>query len=173
MGQDTLIIIVERAIKLVIFMPIMGLTAWWLFSAWLEKALSFEEVVIGGALWCSAFVLGAISIVHGGWGFLGVLSMVYVLLLALAVWEYISARKIDQQHLQDEVERYRHAIDLDPRNAAAYSFLGATYLKLSRFAEAEEILLRALELEPESRMDRKLLAQARGHQARLPQHWTD
>jgi tetratricopeptide (TPR) repeat protein len=172
-SQDVLIIIVERAIKLAIFMPVMGLTAWWLFSAWLEKSLSTEETIVGGGLWASAFILGALSIVHGGWGFMGILGSVYVLLLGLATWEYISARKMEQDHLRDEVEKYRHAIDLDPRNAAAYSFLGATYLKLSRFGEAEEMLAKALELEPESRMDRRLLTQARQHQPRLPRHWAD
>ncbi len=173
MAQDTLLAIVERGIKLVIFMPVMGLTAWWLFSAWLEKVLSFEETAVGAGLWAFAFLLGAISIVRGGWGFVGVLGSVYVLLLALASWEYISARKMEQQHLREEVERYQQAIDLDPRNAAAYAFLGATYLKLSRFTEAEAMLSKALELEPESRMERRLLAQARSHQPRLPRRWAD
>lgn len=173
MGQDTLLAIVERGLKLVIFMPVMGLTAWWLFSAWLDKVLSFEETAVGAGLWAFAFLLGAISIVRGGWGFLGVLGLVYVLLLALASWEYISARKMDQQHLQEEVARYRHAIELDSKSAAAYAFLGATYLKLRLFPEAEAALTRALELEPESRMGRKLLAQARSRQARLPRRWAD
>jgi tetratricopeptide (TPR) repeat protein len=173
MGQGTLIAIVERGIKLVIFMPVMGLTAWWLFSAWLEKVLSFEETAVGAGLWALAFVLGAISIVRGGWGFLGILGSVYVLLLALAVWEYVSARKMEQQHLQEEVVRYQQAIERDPKNAAAYAFLGAAHLKLSHFAEAEAALTKALELEPQSRMDRKLLAQARSHQPRLPRRWAD
>lgn len=171
MGSEVPAVVVERAIKLVIFISVMGMVAWWLFSAWLEKALSLNEAAIGGGLWAFAFMLGAISIVNRGWGFLGILGLVYVLLLALACWEYISARKMEQDHLREEVEKYRHAIELDPKNIAAYSFLGATYLKLSRFEEAEEMLQTALELDPESKLDRRLLAQARGHQSRLPRHW--
>ena len=50
MGLD-LALLAETILKLVIFLPIMGLIGWWLFSAWfVDRALTAEEFVGGSVL---------------------------------------------------------------------------------------------------------------------------
>jgi tetratricopeptide (TPR) repeat protein len=165
---------VEVVIKLVIFLPIVTIIGFWLFTAWfVDKTLVTEEFVIGLALLFGAFALGVKSIESGGWGFMGVLGVVYVALLMLAAWEYIYWRRAEMQHLREEVARYQHAIDIDPTAIAAYSLLGQTYLKLSRFEEAEEMLRKAVEMDPEARAERRLLERARLRQGGPPRWWSD
>jgi len=106
------------------------------------------------------------SIVSGGWGFLGILAIIYILLLSILVWEYVYWRRREHQHLLDEVGKYQDAIALDPKNAAAYSFLGNTHLALGNPDEAIAAIEQALALDPESHTDRSLMIRAREMQSR-------
>jgi tetratricopeptide (TPR) repeat protein len=153
--------IIERLFKAFIFVPSIGLVAWWIFSAWLDRSIDSEEAWIGLGLLAIAFSVGVISIIAGGWGFIGIIAVVYVALLALAVYEYIYWRRRERDHYQSEVEKFKAAIERDPTNAAAHSFLGDACLRLGRFDEAEAALEIALQLDPESKKDRRLLKQAR------------
>jgi tetratricopeptide (TPR) repeat protein len=163
-----LVAIIERTFKALIFVSILGLIAWWIFTNWLEGALAVEEAVIGFGLTALAFCLGVSSIVAGGWGFLGILAFVYLGLLALGVWQYVYWRRREHEHWLSEIDKYRDAIDRDPRNAAAYSFLGEACLRLSRFEEAQAALEMALELDPASKRDQRLLRQARERRSQIP-----
>jgi tetratricopeptide (TPR) repeat protein len=165
MGQD-IVAIIERLFKAFIFVPCIALIAWWLFSAWLENLLSLGEAAVGLTLLAGAFVLGVTSIVSGGWGFLGILAIIYILLLSILVWEYVYWRRREHQHLLDEVGKYQDAIALDPKNAAAYSFLGNTHLALGNPDEAIAAIEQALALDPESHTDRSLMIRAREMQSR-------
>ena len=170
MGLD-LTLLAETVLKLAIFLPMMGMIGWWLFSAWfVDRALHTDEFVVGSMLLFIAFMFGVTSIMHGGWGVFGVLAIVYVALLTLAVWEYVHWRRVELQHLHSEVIRYQRAIELDPKATGAYSLLGATYLKLYRYDEAIAMLEKALELDPESKEDRRLLARARRGEGG-PERW--
>jgi len=171
MTSDALAII-ENLFKALIFVPCMGLMAWWLFAAWLDKTLDLAEAAVGAGLLAIAFLLGVASIVRGGWGFLGVLATVYVLLLTLACYEYVYWRKREIQHWLDEIDRYVNAADRDPNNAAAYSFLGQAHMKLGNFDDAVAAFEKALELEPESKQDKSLLKRAGEYQSRAPWYLT-
>lgn len=161
--------VIVRLFKAAIFVPIIGLVTWWILSNWLvEQTLNAEEALIGLFFVAVAFVLGVGSIVAGGWGFLGILAFVYAGLLGLAAWQYIYWRRREHEHWVSEVDKYKHAIDRDPRNAAAYSFLGEACLRLSRFEEAQAALEIALELDPESKRDQRLLRQARERRSQIP-----
>ena len=153
--------IFERLFKAAILVPTMGLIAWWLFTNWLDRTLSLQEALVGYALLAVAFFIGVGLIVRGGWGFLGLLAFLYLALLALACWEYTDWRRRERQRLLHQVEGYREAIERDPENAAAYSFLGETYLHLQDFESASTALTKALELDPTSKRDHKLLKRAR------------
>ena len=153
--------IIDRLFKAAVLVPVLVLVAWWIFTSLLDKTLSVQEGLAGAALLGAALVLGAISIARGGWGFLGVLALVYVAVLALAAWEYVFWRRRDRDRLIAGIGKYREAVERDPSNAAAYSFLGETYLKLRRFEEAASAFEKALELDPQSKRDRTLLQQAR------------
>ncbi len=153
--------IIERLFKAFVFVPTMGLVAWWIFSAWLDRSIGADEAWIGFGLTGAAFALGVVSIIRGGWGFIGILALIYAALVALLAYEYVYWRRREREHYEGEVVRFRAEIERDPRNAAAYTFLGDACLRLGRFDEAETALQAALGLDPESRKDRRLLAQAR------------
>jgi len=165
MGQD-IVAIVERLFKALIFVPCIALIGSWVFAAWLDNTLAFGEAAIGLTLLVGAFLLGVFSIVSGGWGFFGILAFIYLALLSLLVWEYVYWRRKERQHLLAEIEKYQDAIARDPRNAAAYSFLGKTYLALRIPDDAIAAFEQALALDPESHTDRSMMQQARGMRAR-------
>ena len=171
MGLD-LTLLAETILKLVIFLPIMGLIGWWLFSAWfVDRALTAEEFVGGSVLLFLAFMFGVKTILLGGWGFFGILALVYLALLTLAIGEYVQWRRVELKHLHDELARYQRAIALDPTAIGAYSLLGATHLKLSQFEEAAAVLEKAVELDPESKQDRRLLERARRREGGPARWW--
>jgi tetratricopeptide (TPR) repeat protein len=162
----------DTIIKLVIFLPPMVLVAWWLFSDWLlEKALRIEEFGVGLALWTIAFCFGLKSILAGGWSSTTIVGLVYLALLVLAVWEYLHWRKVELKHLESEVSRYQRAIAKDPTAIAAYSLLGETYLKLRLYEEAEAALEQAVQMDPESKSERRLLAKARAKEGGPTKWW--
>jgi cytochrome c-type biogenesis protein CcmH/NrfG len=66
------------------------------------------------------------------------------------------------------MKTYQEAIERDPANAAAHSFLAEANLKLRNFEDAALGFEKALELDPESRRDRKLLRWARAHRTHYP-----
>jgi len=166
--DSELVAVIERLFKAAIFVPIMGLVAWWLFSSWLEQTLSSEEVFIGLAVTAAAFFIGVGSIVSGGWGFLGVLALVFMALLALAVWQYVYWRRSEREQLLSDMHVFKEAVERDPTNAAAHSFLAEVHLKLREFEEAVAGFEKALELDPQSRRDRKLLQWARERRTHYP-----
>ncbi len=153
--------IIERLFKAMIFVPTIALVAWWIIAGWMDRTLGPEETCIGLGLLGTAFALGVISIINGGWGFLGIIAVVYLALVALLAYEYVYWRRREHEHYLSEVEKYKAAIERDPNNAAAYSFLGQAYLWLGQFDEAEAALETALERDPQSKKDRRLLTQAR------------
>lgn len=161
--------IIERLFKAMVFVPTIALVAWWVFFAWAERVLDATEAWIATGLLLLAFILGVSSIIAGGWGFLGIIAIIYLALLALAVYEYVYWRRREREHYLAALERYRAASEKDPANLAARSYLGETYLKLGRFEEAETILREAVEKEPTSHRDRRLLHLAEAR--RLPSKW--
>jgi tetratricopeptide (TPR) repeat protein len=165
--------IIARLFKALIFVPMMALIAWWLFTNLLDKTLVLNEALIGFALLGLAFFIGVVSIIQGDWGFLWVIALVYLLLLGLACWEYIYWRRREREHCREQIEVYQAAIETDPTNAAAYSFLGAAHLRLRNFEEAETAFNKALALDPESKKDKALLKRTRERRAYLPRRWPD
>lgn len=161
MGDTIVVDILERFFKAFILLPICGAVGWWIFSGLLDKTISLGEALLGFALLAIGLVLGTACIVVGGWGFLQIVAMVFLAILALSSWEYLFFRKRTLQFLADEVARYQTAIERDPTNAAAYSYLGQTYLKQHLPAEAVAAFEKVLELDPEARREKTWLRQAR------------
>ncbi|NIM05294.1 MAG: tetratricopeptide repeat protein [Armatimonadetes bacterium] len=153
--------IIERLLKAAVFVPVIALVGWWLFSNVLDKTLSFWEAAAGFFLLGIAFVLGVVSIVFGGWGFWGIIGIIVAAVIGLLIWQYMHLAGRQDQFLADEISKYQEAIERDPLNAAAYSFLGQTYLKLGCAEEAVEAFEEALRLDPESRQDRSFLKRAK------------
>ncbi len=154
--------IIEGLFKAAILVPTIGYVAWWIATNWLvEQTLTDLEGIIGLSFVGTAFLLGVVSIVTGGWGFLVIIAFVYLVVVSVVAWEYTYWRKREKEHYLESIEQYKEAIERDPTNAAAYSFLGQVCLRLSRFDEAEAALEKAVELDPKSKRDRALLEQAR------------
>lgn len=74
------------------------------------------------------------------------------LLNALAVQQTAVGR------LQEAVENHRRALALDPLSVLPHYNLGAVYLRLADYAEAEHVLREALELQPDISVVRAFLA---------------
>jgi Tfp pilus assembly protein PilF len=161
--------IIVRLFKAFIFVPVIGLVTWWIISNWLvEQTLNASEALIGLGFVAVAFCLGVVSILSGGWGFLGILAFIYIAGLSLLAWQYVYWRQREKEHYLSQVEKFRNAIEQDPTNVAAYSFLGESYLRLGEFAEAEAALETALEMDPESKRDHRLLRLAKERRTQYP-----
>jgi len=166
--------IIVGLFKALIFVPVIALVTWWIISSWLvEQTLNAHEALIGLGFVSIAFVLGVISIRSGGWGFLLIIAVVYIAILSLAAWQYIYWRQREKEYYLGQVEKFHEAIEQDPRNIAAYSFLGEAYLRLGEFAEAEAALETALKMDPESKRDRRLLRLAKQRRTQYPWMRTD
>jgi cytochrome c-type biogenesis protein CcmH/NrfG len=165
MSQEALHVI-QRLFKALIFVPTMGLVFWWIFCSLLDGTITTAEAAIGGGLLLLALLLGVVSIITGGWGFVGIMAFIYLALLALAAWEFIYWRRREKEYLEGQVRKYQQATADDASNAAAYSFLGETQLRLRRFEEAARAFEQALKLDPESRSDRTGLALAESRRSR-------
>ncbi|MBN1459318.1 MAG: tetratricopeptide repeat protein [Armatimonadetes bacterium] len=166
--------IIVRVFKAFVFVPVIALVAWWIISNWLvEQTLNTSEAAIGLSFVAVAFFLGWASISSGGWGFLAVLAFIYVAGLSLLAWQYIYWRQREKEYYLGQVEKFHEAIEQDPSNIAAYSFLGEAYLRLGEFAEAEAALETALEMDPESKRDRRLLQLAKEGRTQYPWMRTD
>jgi len=161
--------IIDRLLKALIFVPVMVLVFWWLLSAALDKTLRPVEAFVGFFLFGIALFLGVVSIISGGWGFLGILGLIYIMLLVFACWEYIYLRRREEEYFLGQIETCQQTIARDPTNAAAFSFLGQAYLKLCRAEEAVEAFESALKLDPESRQDRSFLRTAQEARGNRPQ----
>lgn len=160
---------IVRLFKAFVFVPVMALVAWWIISNWLvEQTLNANEAVIGLGFLAVAFFLGVCSIISGGWGFLAIIAFIYIAGLSLLTWQYIYWRQREKEYYLGQVEKFHEAIEQDPSNIAAYSFLGEAYLRLGEFAEAEAALETALQMDPESKRDRRLLQLAKERRTQYP-----
>src|SRR6185436_3434328 len=56
------------------------------------------------------------------------------------------------------VESYRHVLQLDPLSARAHLYLGVTLSRLGRQPEAEAVLRKAIELQPQAAVQRSALS---------------
>jgi tetratricopeptide (TPR) repeat protein len=125
---------------------VCGGAAYWLVSAAFEKELAAWEALIG-IIGIIAFAGVAIKLSKTIWflPFLGIIGVAAALITFLP--PLLSDKKRREMWIKD-LAKYRHALDFDPKNVAAYSFLGDTYTKLGDYDQAVENYRKALELDP-------------------------
>lgn len=137
---------------------VLGGVAYRIISAAFEKELQPWEAVL--LLAVDLLLLGvAVKLTGTAWLFL------FLLLVGatLAVVEYlpvIFSQKHRRELWESDILRFQKGIDFDPKNVAAYSYLGDTYMKLGRFSEAVESYRKAVDLEPNSIEEKKKLEKA-------------
>lgn len=111
----------------------------WLF----DKAL---EAVVAMGLICAIYADAALIMMTWGtvwayvFGFGGVAGLV-----ALTALPELGLRKQERDYVEAEIARLRHQTEIDPRNAAAWEFLGDKLLTRREFDAALEAYNQALQ----------------------------
>ena len=137
---------------------VCGGAAYWILSAAFEKELAAWEALalIFGLI---AFAGVAIRLSKTGWffPFLGIIGIIAVVIIYLPP---LLSDKKRREMWCDDIIKYRQALDFDPLNVAAYSFLGDAYLKLGDIDQAIENYRKAIELDPKLIEEKQKLAHA-------------
>ncbi|MCS6861640.1 MAG: tetratricopeptide repeat protein [Abditibacteriales bacterium] len=137
------------AIGLLLVLVVVGMTVPFLMilHAWIvEESLNTGLALAAlGALLIFPFVIwqtqGTI------WMFLGVAGMV----AGCAALPYLSAQRdkcLLNRLREEDIAKYRRAIEFDPKNAAAHAFLADAYMESGLYDEAIEAYQKAIELDP-------------------------
>ncbi|NCO90279.1 MAG: hypothetical protein COZ06_12240 [Armatimonadetes bacterium CG_4_10_14_3_um_filter_66_18] len=137
-------------------MAIPGLV---LVNAWLVN-----KSIGGGTALCLMVALGGMfGMIIGNWGKPVSFVLLALLLLSCALSPWVAAR-LDKAGLarldNEDMRKYQLALQHDPKNAAAHSFLAQLYLKQKRYDDAIEHFQLSLEAYAESPKDRHLLQRA-------------
>lgn len=123
-------------------------------------AMVEREVEVWQGLVVIGVVVGltgtAISLASGPWFYLPLLCIILLFLIGHMA-RVLEVRVQEQQMLEDDVRRYREAIEFDARNAAAHAFLAAVYHKQGRLEEAIGEYEIAVELDPQDAKSRSRL----------------
>ncbi len=120
---------------------------------------------IGGGMACCLMIglVGVFGMIMGNWGKPASFILLALLLLACALSPRVAARweKAGLARLDNEdIRKYQLALEHDPRNAAAHSYLAQIYLKQKRYDDAIEHFQLSLAAYAESPKDRHLLQRA-------------
>ncbi len=98
---------------------------------------------------------------RGGPGILLLLVLVGGAALLLRALARAADRRIAKGLVEEEIAKYKEALEIDPDNAAAHSLLGDTYRQLGRIESAVEEYEAALGLDPSLRGERYWLERLR------------
>jgi len=131
-----------------IFCALVSFTAVFLvLSAWFDRKISGTEatILLLGVL--ASEMLGMWLSSRGGAGML----LLAVIVLGTPVVFYLMAKVSDRRLVrsfdEEDIAKYQEAIDLDPKNVAAHSFLGDVYRRQGRLQQAIEEYKAALTLD--------------------------
>jgi len=135
-----------------------------LLGAWFERELAGWEVVL---LLCGLlfFVVTAIALSNSPW-FFALLAGVLLLWGTTSIIPRLLVEKARREMLKADLERFRRALDFDPKNVAAYAFLADVCAKLGDLEGAIENYRKALELDPKLIEEKVRLEQALREKAR-------
>jgi hypothetical protein len=132
----------------IIFCALVSFTAVFLvISAWFERKISGSEasILLVGVL--AIEMLGMWLSSRGGAGML----LLAVIVLGAPVVFYLMAKVSDRRLVrsfdEEDITTYQHAIDLDPKNVAAHSFLGDVYRRQGKSQQAIQEYKAALALD--------------------------
>lgn len=138
---------------------ICGGIVFWLISGWLERELAAWEAVVG--VFAALALLGlAIKLSDTLWSLVLLAGVIAVGAVLFRYMPELTGKKRVRQMMQADIEMYEKALQFDPRNVAAHSFLGDKYIQLGQLDLAIEHYRKALELDPKLGSERKKLANA-------------
>lgn len=124
-----------------------------------EGELSGNHAVIG-LLFVAGLLVGVVLL----WNSPLVFALFLVAAGLVALWamaQFAAERSLIRQIRQEEEERYKAAIERDPKNAAAWSALGDLYLEEKRYDDAIACYERAVQIAPTDAEERRKLARAK------------
>jgi len=137
---------------------ICGAAVMRIFSAVAEKELSLWEaaiIMIGILLFASIAIKLSKTVF-----FLPFLALMGVIAIVVPQSLAVMNRRRKQRLIERNIQRYQHALNFDPKNVAAHSYLGDTYMKLAQFNLAIEHYEKALELDPKLSVEKHKLERA-------------
>jgi len=134
-------------LKVAIVSFLAGGGAYWIFCAWMNRALSGLEAglltvgLIVGTFFAVSYALNT--------GFAAVFALLLLLaagIVGLSYYSKVADRKLSEHFDKEDIAKYLEAIDLDPANAGAHSLLADLYrrqgkreLALREYQEAVRI----------------------------------
>jgi len=134
---------------------------YWVLSAWFERKVRGREAVLLLAVLVFVLYLSIATTMHGSP--VGMLFPIVVLVLALIASQLLqwADRRQFQAFDDEDIARYQEALEIDPRNVAAHTFLAETY---RRRGQPELAILEyeaALQLDPSLKEERYWLERLR------------
>jgi tetratricopeptide (TPR) repeat protein len=137
---------------------VMGGLLLWIFGEYLDKTLEAWEAA---GLMALDIVLLAVAIQLMPTIFyypflLGLVGLAYL----ISYIPQVRSARARRNLWEDDLLRFQRAIDFDPKNVAAYSFMGDTYLKLDDLDNAIESWHKALELQPSLKPEQEKIRKA-------------
>jgi hypothetical protein len=149
-------------VRVVLCSAVCGGGGYWVISAWANRRLSATEAV---TLLAGVVVFMFVGVRLALLASTGVF-MLFVALLAAGAFglhSYSSFvdRRMHQQFDEEDIAKYRAALELDPKNAAAHSFLAKTYRRQGRLDLALAEYQAALRIDPSLQEERYWAARLR------------
>jgi tetratricopeptide (TPR) repeat protein len=129
-----------------------------LIVAWFDRELAAWEAAL---LLCALLGFGSLALkLSDSLWFYPLLAGTLIVMMILRTIPARIAERRKQEMLQADIEAYQKALDFDPRNVAAYSFLGDTYMRTGDVDRAIEYYRKALEVDPKLLEEKKKLEKA-------------
>lgn len=157
-GLPTAIIIVVR-VAICAIVAFFG--GYWIMSGLFSRQISGGEAVllVSGLL---AVLFFAISLaIHGWLGILLILAVLFGMALMFRGLAQRADRGLAARLDEEEIAKYRAALEVDPDNVAAHSLMGDTYRRIGQLEQAIEEYEAALSLDPSLRQERYWLERTR------------
>lgn len=144
---------------LVVSIPILMIIKSWLVDGTLDAAVACGMI---GAVLC---LFGATWAAQGTFWMLVFVALLIGGCIFIPIW-CTRQEKIDFKELRDDdMDRYRRAIEFDPQNASAYVFLGDALMERGSCIAAIAQYERALALKPDNGAWKRKLRNAREAEA--------
>lgn len=125
-----------------------------ILSAWFDRKISgIEATILLLGLFALQFFAVSLSL-QGGPGIIVLIAAIFGVPAIFCLLAKRSDRRMTDSFEQEDIARYRAAMDLDPRNVAAHSLLADTYRRLGKLERAIEEYRAALQLDPKLRTER-------------------
>jgi len=123
--------------------------AYWILSAWMNRALSATEaVMLMIGLILVTFFLVSYALSQGFGAVFAMLLLIAAAVVGMSHYSRVADRKLSQRFDDEDIATYREALELDPTNAAAHSLLADLYRRREQYELALQEYEEAVRIAP-------------------------